>query len=88
MVLVESMAAGTPAISYDIKYGPNDIIVDGKNGFIVPNGNKKQLAQKIIKIMKEDKVYESMSKNALDVRETFSEQEYQKNWLNLIEVKL
>src|SRR5699024_11314381 len=35
MVLLESMINETPVISYDINYGPSDIITDGLDGFLI-----------------------------------------------------
>jgi glycosyltransferase involved in cell wall biosynthesis len=39
MVLLEAMAAGLPAVSYDCLTGPRDLIDPNRNGFLVPNGN-------------------------------------------------
>lgn len=50
LVLVESMAAGCIPISYDIKYGPSDIITDGVDGFLVPSGDVHGLAAAIHKV--------------------------------------
>ncbi|MGZ1490038.1 glycosyltransferase [Brevibacterium sediminis] len=47
LVLLESMAAGCIPIAYDIKYGPADIITDGVNGFLVPDGDVVALARRI-----------------------------------------
>ncbi len=47
LVLVESMAAGSLPIAYDIEYGPSDIVDDGKNGFLVPKGDEEALAETI-----------------------------------------
>lgn len=47
LALIESMAAGCVPISYDIAYGPRDIITHGVNGFIVPHGNIDALADQI-----------------------------------------
>ena len=44
LVLVESLAAGCLPIAYDIRYGPADIIRDGRNGFLVPAGDIEALA--------------------------------------------
>jgi ribonuclease HI len=46
-VLIESMGRGCIPISYDMPYGPADIITHGVNGFLVPNGDVKTLAAQI-----------------------------------------
>lgn len=39
LVLLESMARGCVPISYDIRYGPRDVITHGVDGFLVPMGD-------------------------------------------------
>lgn len=41
------MAAGCIPISYDISYGPPDIITHGVDGFLVPDGNVEALGNTI-----------------------------------------
>ena len=41
------MAYGVPCISFDCPYGPGDIIKNGKDGFLVTNGNIEGLSNKI-----------------------------------------
>src|SRR5206468_2009071 len=48
LVITESMAAGAPVISYDILYGPRDIITDGVDGKIVERENITELSSAII----------------------------------------
>ncbi|MGI9085513.1 MAG: glycosyltransferase [Aeromicrobium sp.] len=47
LVLVESMAAGCLPISYDIEYGPADIVNDGVDGYLVPRADEKALAARV-----------------------------------------
>ena len=47
LVLLESMAAGCVPISYDIRYGPEELIVDGETGFLVPAGDLDALIETI-----------------------------------------
>ncbi|GGZ56829.1 glycosyltransferase family 4 protein [Mesonia mobilis] len=54
MVLVEAMACGVPCVSFDCNYGPSDIIQDGKDGYVVENGNIEKLSLKLLKLI-EDK---------------------------------
>ncbi|WP_066190599.1 glycosyltransferase [Gracilibacillus timonensis] len=85
LVLTESLAAGTPVISYDIKYGPKDIVRNEVDGYLVPKGNKKELAEKIITLMTNNQLREEFSNNALEVTERFSIDKYEEQWLDLID---
>ncbi|HET7578175.1 MAG TPA: glycosyltransferase [Bacillales bacterium] len=84
LVLYESLAAGTPVVAYDIKYGPADIIRDGVDGFLVPREEREQLAEKIVKVMKNPGLRNKMSKHAIEVLHRFSFQQYRENWVELI----
>jgi GalNAc-alpha-(1->4)-GalNAc-alpha-(1->3)-diNAcBac-PP-undecaprenol alpha-1,4-N-acetyl-D-galactosaminyltransferase len=45
--LCEAMSAGLACISFDIVAGPKDIIVDGENGFLIPDNDIHALSDKI-----------------------------------------
>lgn len=49
--LMEAMAVGLPCISTDCPTGPSDLIQDGVNGYLVPMGDSKVLADRIQKII-------------------------------------
>ncbi|WP_298122591.1 glycosyltransferase [uncultured Aurantimicrobium sp.] len=50
LVLLEGMAAGCIPISFDIPYGPSDIIEDGVNGFLIPDGDTDAMAAAIVRL--------------------------------------
>ncbi|CCI59429.1 putative uncharacterized protein [Staphylococcus equorum subsp. equorum Mu2] len=86
LVIQESIANGTPVISYDIKYGPRDMIQDGVNGYLVEDGNIDQLAECIHKYLsKNDQEKESFSKNSLEKAQVFSYNNFVDNWQNLFD---
>ncbi|MEI8372057.1 MAG: glycosyltransferase [Planctomycetota bacterium] len=45
--LIEAMALGTPVVATDCKYGPKEILQDGRYGSLVPVGNPAALAEAI-----------------------------------------
>ena len=47
LVLAEAMARGCLPIAYDIAYGPADLIDDGVDGFLVPDGGRAAAADAI-----------------------------------------
>jgi len=50
MVLLEAMACGTPIIAPNIDYIP-EIINEGRCGMLYEKGNKKELAEKLLRIL-------------------------------------
>lgn len=50
LVLAESMAAGCIPIAYDIRYGPADMIRDGADGFLIPEGDVELMARRIAEL--------------------------------------
>jgi len=50
-VLIESMGRGCIPISYDMPYGPSDIITHGVDGFLVPVGDKEALTEQIFQVV-------------------------------------
>ena len=45
--MMEAMATGLPVVAYDIR-GCNDLVVDGETGFLVPVGDVRGLADKLV----------------------------------------
>ncbi|MBV8673803.1 MAG: glycosyltransferase [Acidobacteriaceae bacterium] len=45
IVLVEALARGVPCITSDCKYGPDEIIEHGRNGWLYPVGDVARLAE-------------------------------------------
>ena len=85
MVMIEAMACGLPAVSFDFKCGPRDIIVEGENGLIVPDGDIEALAEAMVRLMKDDELRKRMGENAKKVVEKYSEDRVMGLWVNLFE---
>ena len=68
LVLVEAKSFGLPIVSFDINCGPSDIVRDNIDGFLVEKDNIKELAKKIILLIKNEKIRKTFSKNSITDR--------------------
>tara|TARA_R110001592_G_scaffold114824_8_gene315006 strand:+ start:759 stop:1811 length:1053 start_codon:yes stop_codon:yes gene_type:complete len=70
--LIEALAYGLPAISFDCDAGPRDIIRDRIDGVLVPVNNTNSLAEAADLLMVDDALREQFSIRAKDARDRFS----------------
>lgn len=70
--LVEAMAYGLPAVSFDCDAGPRDIINHGLNGLLVPPCDLVALTSTLDNIMRDDALRLRLAERTADVREQFS----------------
>lgn len=83
LVLLESLANGCPVVSYDVTYGPSDIVSDNANGFLVSAGDKAALAARILQVLNEPQLRRRLSDNAVDSGSRFSEEAFVARWSGL-----
>lgn len=84
--ILESMACGTPVISYDFNYGPQEIIDNNKNGLIINKDNIKELSENIVYLKNNEKVLKEMSEKSIEkIEKKFSIDRVKKEWFEFIE---
>ena len=76
LVIAEAMASGTPVVAYRTGAVP-EIVVDGKNGFLVERGDVEQLSMRVLQLLRNPglaaqvgKQARSTVENNFDIRET------------------
>ena len=68
--LLEAMSTGTACISTNCDYGPDEIINDGRNGFLVPVDNINELANKMTYLADNSDTRIKFEDNAIKINET------------------
>jgi GalNAc-alpha-(1->4)-GalNAc-alpha-(1->3)-diNAcBac-PP-undecaprenol alpha-1,4-N-acetyl-D-galactosaminyltransferase len=77
--LIEGMANGLAPVCFNCVAGPSDIIIDGKNGFLVPVENFTLFAERLQNLVDNSVLLDQIANEALKIRNT--------NEINLIAEK-
>lgn len=85
MVLLEAQAVGLPVVSFACKCGPRDIITDGEDGFLVPEGDVSQMANRMILLMNDESLRSRMGQAARKNSLRFSEDVVMDKWEKMFE---
>jgi glycosyltransferase involved in cell wall biosynthesis len=83
LVLVEAMACGLSVVSFDCPAGPDEIITDGYDGLLVPSGDVKVLAQKLMLLMADEKLRTRLSQNACQSAQRYEMYSIAGKWVDL-----
>jgi glycosyltransferase involved in cell wall biosynthesis len=78
--LVEAMASGLPAVSFDCDTGPRDIIRHGVDGLLVPPGDAARLGAALDDLMGDDGLRGAFAARAAEARTRFSMPKVARMW--------
>lgn len=71
--LIEAQGLGLAAVSTSCPTGPDEVIEDGKTGYLVPPGDARSIAEKIKKLLlNEERRHDMGNRAAFRVREMFA----------------
>lgn len=84
--LVEAMSQGCACLAFDCQTGPKEIITDGVNGLLVENGSVEDLTQKLKNLLTDERLRETLSKNAVEEVRRFNKETIMDQWDELIEI--
>ena len=84
LVLIEAMSYGIPCVSYTSAQGANEIIDDGKNGYIIKDRNEDEMISKIDLLINDEKLRKKLGKEARVKSKLYSKENVLKSWNKLI----
>lgn len=85
LVFAEAMSRGCVPIAYDIRYGPADIITDGVDGFLVPDGDVAALAAAIERFVTlDDDAVRRMREAAVATAQGYSDAAVVARWADVL----
>lgn len=64
LALAEALALGTPAVAFDIRYGPRDLLAGG-GGVLVPDGDVDALADALVAVLGDDALRSRLAAEAV-----------------------
>lgn len=83
-VLIESLAVGTPVVSFDCFAGPNEIIDHEINGLLVPSQNQQALTKAINRMIEDTDLYQKCKRNAAGSITHFELEHIGQQWLHFL----
>jgi len=84
MVLIESLACGTPVVSVDCKSGPSEIILNKFNGLLVENNNINALSEAMNSFVLDKELYKHCKLNTKESIFKFNKNSIAKQWLDIL----
>lgn len=84
LVLLEAKANHLPIVSFDVITGPREIVQDNIDGFLIDCYDKKQMADKICKLIENKALREQFSSHSYDNLDQFKKENIINKWDLLI----
>lgn len=84
MVLLESLACGSPVVSFDLVAGPSEIIIPNLNGMLVENQNFVALTEAMNTMQSDNVFYNRCKAEAKASISKFSTENIKQDWLDLL----
>ena len=80
--ILEALTNGCPVISYDVNYGPREMIVPGKSGELVPPGDIAAIADAMRRVLRAPARYQAATRQGLG---RYSRQAYIANYRSFVD---
>ncbi|WP_323717609.1 glycosyltransferase [Paracoccus aminovorans] len=80
--ILEALSCGCPVVSYDVNYGPRELIKPGKNGDLVPPRDIAAIADALRRVLKQPKKFQRNTSHLLD---RYTRDAYVRNYRGIAE---
>lgn len=84
IALMEGLAQGCVGIVYDVNYGPNELVQNGKNGYVVPLNSWDVMRDKIEYLFAHPNQLQKMSDNAHELSKRYSNDVVYQQWKKIL----
>ena len=84
-VVSESMSRGTPVVTYDIRYGPRDLVRDGVDGVLVTRHEPDALAEALVGLLQDPRRAYALGVRAREVIERYPVADFERAWLDVLD---
>lgn len=84
LVLIEAMSYGIPCVAYDSAQGANEIIDDGKNGYLIKARSEEAMLEKINLLINDEKLRKKLGKHARVKAKEYDGETILEKWTKLI----
>ena len=85
MVLLEATSMSLPIVAFNCKTGPDEIIKEGENGFLITPNDINGFAEKLLLLMQNETLRQKFGKRSFELSQKFNIQEIGNSWQVLIE---
>lgn len=90
--MMEAMSNGLPGVSTNVNYGPNDLIIDGENGYLTawaPEGQENEfvseMADRFLELFNDPQKLQAFSDAAYDHSDRYYEENVWQAWQGLLD---
>lgn len=85
MALLEALASGLPLVAFDVECGPEEVIEDGQNGYLIPRFDQKRMAECIERLMEDSALLKEMKHRTEKTLKSFQMERILVQWKALFE---
>ena len=85
LAIVEAMTCGLPIVAFNCNYGPSEVIVNGKTGFLVPYDDDSAFVESLQTLMNDEQLRKDMGEAAQKEVDRFSRETIMHKWLTLFQ---